>query len=61
MDIRLGDIVIMKKKHPCGSLQWRITRTGADIKMRCLGCDREVMLARGDAEKRIKSIQRDSE
>lgn len=61
MDIRIGDIVTTKKKHPCGSLQWRITRTGADIKMLCLGCGREIMLTRGDAEKRIKSIQRDPE
>lgn len=42
----IGEIVELKKQHPCGSKQWEITRVGADIKIRCLGCDHQVMLPR---------------
>lgn len=45
-DIRLGDVVQMRKPHPCGSDQWTVIRTGADIKIRCLGCSRIVMMDR---------------
>ena len=41
MDIRLGDILVMKKAHPCGEKQWKVLRTGADFRMRCLGCGQE--------------------
>lgn len=50
----LGDIVQMKKQHPCGSDQWEVIRLGADIKIRCTGCNRLVMLPRGDFQKRVK-------
>jgi hypothetical protein len=56
MDLRLGDVVRLKKPHPCGSYEWEITRLGADIGLRCNGCGRRVMLARSKAEKRIKSV-----
>lgn len=56
MDISLGDIVQMRKKHPCGSDQWMVIRVGADIKIRCHGCGRIVMLERADFEKRLKKI-----
>ena len=55
-DIRVGDIVITRKTHPCGSSRWRIYRVGADIGMRCLGCDRRVMLSRRKFERAIKSV-----
>ena len=58
MDIRLGDILIMKKAHPCGSDQWLVLRTGADFRLRCCGCGHEVMTARFKAEKNIRSVQR---
>ncbi|HHU02451.1 MAG TPA: DUF951 domain-containing protein [Christensenellaceae bacterium] len=45
-EIRLDDVVQMKKKHPCGSYEWTVTRIGADIKMRCNTCGRVVMLDR---------------
>ncbi len=45
-DIRLGDIVRMRKPHPCGSLQWEVVRLGADIGIRCQGCGRRVLLPR---------------
>ena len=56
MDIRLGDTVRMRKAHPCGSLDWTVTRVGADIKIRCLGCGRVVMLERPAFEKRLKKV-----
>ena len=58
MDIRAGDILTMKKTHPCGSARWQVTRTGADFKLRCLGCGREVMGARSKFERNIKNIDR---
>lgn len=59
MDIRLGDILVMKKPHPCGEKQWKVLRTGADFRLRCLGCGHEVMVARFKAEKNIRSILRE--
>ncbi len=56
MDIRLHDVVMMKKPHPCGSTTWTVTRVGADIKIKCLGCARVVMLDRVVFEKRLKKI-----
>lgn len=56
MDIRIGDTVQMRKKHPCGDDRWRVIRVGADIKIRCLSCDRIVMLERPEFEKRCKKI-----
>ncbi|MCI8855159.1 MAG: DUF951 domain-containing protein [Clostridiaceae bacterium] len=61
MDIQVGDILIMKKNHPCGSREWRITRVGMDFKMVCRGCRHEVMLPRSKAEKNIRSILRNGE
>lgn len=52
----LGDIVQMKKTHPCGSSEWEITRLGADIKIKCMGCGRIVMLPRMKFEKDVKKI-----
>lgn len=52
----LGDIVEMKKKHPCGSKEWEIIRLGADIKIKCLGCGRLVMLERSKFEKGVKKL-----
>ncbi len=56
MLLTLGDVVQMKKKHPCGSDKWVIIRTGADIKIRCQGCERIVMLDRPEFEKRVRKI-----
>ena len=60
MDIRLNDILIMKKAHPCGEKKWLVLRTGADFRLRCLGCGHEVMTPRIKAEKNIKQVLRDS-
>ncbi|MBQ3079771.1 MAG: DUF951 domain-containing protein [Clostridia bacterium] len=56
MELSLGDIVQMRKKHPCGSDRWTITRVGADIKIRCEKCAHVVMMDRPDFEKRVKKI-----
>lgn len=57
MVLNVGDIVQMKKKHPCGGDRWRITRTGADIKIVCLTCGRTVMMERPEFEKRVKKLE----
>jgi hypothetical protein len=56
MEIRLGDIVRLKKKHPCGSDQWQVVRLGADIGIKCLGCQRRVLLERAVFERRVKDF-----
>ena len=61
MDVRLGDILEMKKPHPCGSREWLVLRVGMDFRLRCQGCGREVMLPRSKAEKNIKKILREEE
>ncbi len=53
----LGDRVKMKKKHPCGSYIWEITRMGADIKIKCCGCARVVMLPRSKFEKSMVKVE----
>lgn len=56
MEIHLNDILVMKKPHPCGEKRWLVLRTGADIRMRCMGCHHELMLPRHKAEKNIRTI-----
>ncbi len=58
MDIRVSDILVMKKAHPCGEKRWLVLRTGADFRLRCLGCGREMMIPRFKAEKNIRAVQR---
>ncbi len=58
MDIQVGDVLTMKKEHPCGSKQWQVLRTGADFKLRCLGCGHEVMGPRSKFERSVKQVQR---
>ncbi|HZK86665.1 MAG TPA: DUF951 domain-containing protein [Syntrophomonas sp.] len=52
----LGDIVRMKKQHPCGSFNWEVTRMGADIKIKCQGCGRLVMLPRSEFERKMTRV-----
>ncbi|HPT69215.1 MAG TPA: DUF951 domain-containing protein [Syntrophomonas sp.] len=52
----LGDIVRMKKQHPCGSYNWEVTRMGADIKIKCQGCGRIVMLPRSEFERKLIQV-----
>lgn len=55
-EFQLGDIVRMKKQHPCGSYEWEVVRMGADIKIRCQGCGRLIMLARHEFEKKMSKV-----
>lgn len=59
MDVRLQDLLVMKKEHPCGSKNWLVLRTGMDFRLRCQGCGHEVLLPRSKAEKNIRQILRD--
>lgn len=59
MDVQVGDLLTMKKPHPCGSKQWKVLRTGMDFKLKCTGCGHEVMLPRAKAEKNIRVIERE--
>lgn len=56
MRLEVGDLVQMRKTHPCGSDKWVVTRTGADVKIRCEGCGRLVMLDRVEFEKRVRKV-----
>lgn len=59
MDVHVGDILTMKKKHPCGAFTWKVLRVGADFKLRCTGCGHEIMNPRSNIEKNINKIQRE--
>ena len=56
LELFIDDIVRLRKPHPCGSHDWRVVRLGADIGLRCLGCDRKVLLPRGVLERRLKTF-----
>ncbi|MFI3205867.1 MAG: DUF951 domain-containing protein [Clostridia bacterium] len=56
MDIHVGDKILMKKPHPCGSKEFEVLRVGMDFKIRCTKCSRELMIARLKCEKNIKKV-----
>ncbi|MBR5718153.1 MAG: DUF951 domain-containing protein [Clostridia bacterium] len=58
-DFNVGSHVIMRKLHACGSSEWEIIRTGADVKLKCVGCGRLVMLDRGDFMRAAKKLLED--
>lgn len=55
-EFNVGDVVKLKKKHPCGSFEWEILRVGADFRLKCAGCGHQVMMARSLVEKNLKAI-----
>ena len=59
MDLQLGDIIKMKKAHPCGSQEWKILRVGADFRLQCMGCGHQVMMARRLVEKNVRGVRRE--
>ena len=61
MDIRVGDILEMKKQHPCGEKKFGVLRVGMDFRLQCLQCGHEVMLPRVKAEKNIKRVIRENQ
>lgn len=54
---KVGDYVRLKKGHPCGENEWEVLRTGVDIKLKCMGCDKIVWLKRMEFDRRIRKIQ----
>lgn len=61
MDIQIGDVLTVKKAHPCGSKEFKVLRVGADFKIKCLGCGHVVTVARSKIEKNIRSVSRNEE
>ena len=61
MDYQVGDIVKLKKPHPCGSHEWEILRVGADFRLKCTGCGHQVMLARKLVEKNTRGLKKKEE
>ena len=57
MEIQIGDVLQLKKAHPCGSKEWEVLRVGADFRLKCLGCGHQIMIARRLLEKNIKEIK----
>ena len=55
-EYKLNDKVIMKKGHPCGANLWEIVRLGVDIKIKCIKCNREIMMDRLEFEKKLKKV-----
>jgi hypothetical protein len=61
LELRLDDVVRLRKPHPCGSYDWRVVRLGADIGLKCLRCQRRVLLPIADVERRAKAVTRGGE
>ncbi len=59
-DVQVGDLVRLRKPHPCGSYEWRVVRIGADIGIKCQVCERRVLLDRRMFNKRVKTVIRRS-
>ena len=57
----VGDIVKLKKPHPCGSSEWEILRVGADFRLKCMGCGRQVMAERRMVEKNARTLKKKSQ
>ncbi len=56
MDIQVGDVLELKKVHPCGSKRWQVLRVGMDFRLRCEGCGHELMIPRVKAEHSTKKV-----
>lgn len=57
MEIQVGDVVKLKKQHPCGSREWEVLRIGADFRLKCRGCEHQIMIARRLLEKSVKEVK----
>ena len=58
LELRMGDVVRLKKAHPCGGFEWEVVRLGADIGLRCLRCGRRTLMARSALEKRARAVDK---
>ena len=61
MDIQVGDILKLKKQHPCGSKEWEVLRIGADFRLKCMGCGHQIMIARRQVEKNTRGLTKKSQ
>lgn len=61
MDIQVGDVLELKKTHPCGSKSWRVLRVGMDFRLKCEGCGHELMIPRAKAEHSVKRVIKNGE
>ena len=61
MDIQVGDIIKLKKTHPCGSKEWEVLRVGMDFRLKCMGCGHQIMVPRKQVEKNIRGIEKGKE
>lgn len=61
MDIQVGDVIRLKKQHPCGSSEWNVLRVGMDFRLKCCGCDHMVMVPRKLVEKNLRGQRRGDE
>ncbi|NMB43898.1 MAG: DUF951 domain-containing protein [Clostridiales bacterium] len=61
VEVEVGDIVRLKKNHPCGSFEWKVLRVGMDFRLKCLGCGHQVMIPRKKVEKSIKQVRKEEE
>ncbi len=57
-DFEIGDMVKLKKPHPCGSREWEILRVGADFRLKCMGCGHQIMISRKLVEKNAREIRK---
>jgi hypothetical protein len=57
-DFQVGDVIKMKKQHPCGAKEWEILRVGADFRLRCMGCGHQIMITRRMVEKNAREIRK---
>ena len=57
MKIDVGNVLILKKSHPCGSNEWEVLRVGQDLRVKCLGCEHQIMIPRRSIEKSIKGLK----
>ncbi|MDF2699122.1 MAG: hypothetical protein K0Q49_678 [Haloplasmataceae bacterium] len=55
-EYKLNDIVMMRKEHPCGANKWQIIRMGADIRIKCLNCERSILMPRSEFDRKLKKI-----
>jgi len=58
LEVQVGDIIKLKKQHPCGSKEWEVLRIGADFRLKCRGCGHQIMIARKLVEKNIREIHK---
>ena len=58
MDLQVGDVVTLKKPHPCGSKDWELLRVGMDFRLKCMGCGHQVMMERKVVEKNVRGIKK---